>query len=159
MASRDPDRILNFLTDLHWLLETVVVDEGLRAELLPEGLHQEFKNAWAEVKEGPLPQAEDAVREGQLERPLSDLGLVGDQLELKINGFQAALNRFRDALASTAIDRVSRIRRWFFSPLRWANILLGSLVAAIPVLEPVKELKEAVEAAAADKVREELHNS
>jgi hypothetical protein len=67
-------------------------------------------------------------------------GLEGPALDLKLSGYNRALERFR----------LSPARRALRSVMRWANVLLGSIVAAIGAGEALKELKESIEAGVED---------
>lgn len=70
---------------------------------------------------------------------LERVGLTGSGRALKVNGFRRAFDRVR-AFAG---------RRWVKKAFEWGNIILGSL-GPVPVVgiavEPIKELKESIEA-------------
>ncbi len=75
-----------------------------------------------------------------VDRRLELAGLTGRSLDHKLRGFERALDRF-DASPS---------RRLLRSVLRWADVILGSIVAALGVGEALKEFKETVEAGLED---------
>ena len=85
---------------------------------------------------GPSGQTYDA--------PLQQAQLTGRGRRMKVRGFRRALN---SVLHAVRADRP----RWIRRALKWANIILGSL-GAVPgvgaLADPIKELKEAVEAQA-----------
>ncbi len=75
----------------------------------------------------------------KFDHDLQRVGLTGSGRALKVNGFRRAFERVR-AFAS---------RRWVKKAFEWGNIILGSL-GPVPVVgiavEPIKELKESIEA-------------
>jgi hypothetical protein len=76
-------------------------------------------------------QVEDPANSERLE----NAGLSGGQLSLKLQGLNAAWNRFKRR-GSTRLLR---------NLLGWINAILGSLAQVIPGVEALKELKEAIE--------------
>ena len=80
----------------------------------------------------------------QYDVPLQQAQLTGRGRRMKVRGFRRALNGVLNAVHA---DRPKWIRR----ALKWANIILGSL-GAVPgvgaLADPIKELKESVEAQA-----------
>lgn len=66
---------------------------------------------------------------------LEALGLVGNELEMKLAGFTNAFERFVMLGGVRALKKV----------LRWINLFLGSLASAVPGVDALKEVKEAVE--------------
>lgn len=77
---------------------------------------------------------------------LQQVQLTGSGRSMKVRGWRRALDR---VLSGPAGDRP----RWIKKALEWANIILGSL-GGVPVIgplaDPIKELKESVEAQADD---------
>jgi hypothetical protein len=126
----------DFLQELRSLLLDVLSEgEGL----LPAFLLPLLREAWPEVAVsfGGLQQA---VASGDFEEQLIARGLRGVQFQPKVEGFRRHLWLFRR----------HREPRWLKKVLRWADVILGSLVAIIPGGDAVKEFKEAVEAGAED---------
>jgi hypothetical protein len=82
----------------------------------------------------------EAVRSGEFEHELAGRGLRGPEFQAKVQGFQ----RFR------ALFWRDRQPRWLKKVLKWGDIILGSLAAAIPGGDAIKEFKETVEAGAED---------
>jgi hypothetical protein len=76
---------------------------------------------------------------GEFDLDLQRVGLTGPGRALKVNGFRRAFDRVR-AFAPG---------RWVKKAFEWGNIILGSL-GPVPVVgmvvEPIKELKESIEA-------------
>jgi hypothetical protein len=80
----------------------------------------------------------------QYDVPLQQAQLTDRGRRMKVRGFRRALN---NVLTAVRADRP----RWVRRALKWANIILGSL-SAVPgvgaLADPIKELKESVEAQA-----------
>ena len=112
-----------FLDQVREYLMTMV---GKRLEQFPEELRGYVLNAWSDI-EARIERSREQLRE-VTEVQFGGVGLTGSSLKLKIRGFMLALSSGRDR----------RI-------LRWMNIILGSLSAVLPLLEPVKQYKEALE--------------
>lgn len=147
MAREDREQLDLFLDDLQSVLYEVVHQ---RTELLPADLRASYAAAFRQVELSiratrdalllPPPPADypgapetyGEVSDEDLERA----GLTGEQLGLKIRGWQRALGFFRRSPVRRALRRV----------FRWGNVLLGSLAGVIGAAELVKEFKEAVEA-------------
>jgi hypothetical protein len=76
----------------------------------------------------------------ELDPEIEAVGLSGSGLRLKVAGFRRSLNRIFDR-----IPGVRRIKKVF----EWGNIILGSL-GGVPVVgviaDPIRELKESIEA-------------
>jgi hypothetical protein len=70
---------------------------------------------------------------------LENVGLTGSGCAVKVRGFRRAIERLRDAPGI----------RWVRKAFEWGNIVLGSL-GGVPVVgvvsDPIRELKEAIEA-------------
>jgi hypothetical protein len=126
----------DFLAELRRLLEEITYQgEGL----LPAYLQPLLREAWPEIAVS-FTDLEEAVASGEYEQGLSSHGLRGAQFRLKVEGFRRYLFLFRRR----------REPRWLKKLLKWADVILGSLVAVIPGGDAVKEFKEAVEAGAED---------
>jgi hypothetical protein len=131
--------------------------------IVPGRYHESMKAAWLEVQ----PLFADAVAglqsaESDLMNKLKAAGLTGSQLVFKLTIFQHAHAELMDH--GTPKEGQPRKRpwwkRWFglFKPAwkRWfglfkaalkaADVILGSLTSVLPIVEPIKEYKEAVEA-------------
>lgn len=120
---------------VHELLE-VPIEYVTDEELL--GL---FRETYYELV-GNLFVIQDALLDARGEKydyDLERVGLTGSGRALKVNGFRRAFDRAR-AFAG---------RRWVKKAFEWGNIILGSL-GPVPVVgiavEPIKELKESIEA-------------
>ncbi len=105
--------------------ELTIIIEKKRGEL-PEQLWGHFVEAWKET-ENVIDTAREQLSE-KSEKDLEKVGLSGNSLKLKLAGFKLAVT------SGMIIKR-----------LGWMNIILGSLCRVLPVLEPVKEFKEALE--------------
>ena len=58
----------------------------------------------------------------------------------KIYGFKDALHKWKNTPCSP-----KKCQQLLLKLLKWANIILGSLVVVIPLVEPIKEFKEVLE--------------
>jgi hypothetical protein len=121
---------------------------------IPGRHHESMKAAWTAVR----PSFNTAVNDlqmtiaasGDVLSRLKDSGLTGHQLVFKLSIFRHASDRLIDH--GTPKDGQQRKRRWWsrwrrlFKPvLKAADVILGSLADILPVLEAIKEYKEAVE--------------
>jgi hypothetical protein len=83
---------------------------------------------------------------GNHDASLQRVQLTGSGRAMKVRGFRRSLGRALDGPPSSR-------PRWIKKALEWANIILGSL-GGVPVIgplaDPIKELKESVEAQADD---------
>lgn len=95
----------------------------------------------ADLDEAEKPPADGPAAETSRPR-LERFGLTGANLRAKLAGWDRALS----ALTEAAVLRLGLFRSVF----RWANTLLGSIIAALGVGEALKELKEATENAYED---------
>ncbi len=138
MTAEERERLERFVTEVYDGLGEIIFN----TEVLPADLGEDYRQAfheadssvedtrralWERTEEGSFAVSDDAFERA---------GLTGAQLNLKVSGWRRAWARFRN-------DRRPRILR---RALRWANVLLGSLAGVIGAAEPLKELKEAVEA-------------
>lgn len=100
----------------------------------------ELKNEQEDAQGGQFPKLlrmlESPPRE--LNSQLENAGLTGSQLTMKLSGYVNSRNEFKRKGGIWLLKRL----------LRWLNTLLGSM-ALVPLLtnlvEPIKELKEAIE--------------
>jgi hypothetical protein len=72
------------------------------------------------------------------------VGLAGEPLKWKMGGYETARAEFEQAKQQHGLFS-GLIKKPLKKLLQWMNLILGSLVAAMPALEPIKEIKEAVE--------------
>lgn len=66
---------------------------------------------------------------------LANVGLTGNQLDLKAKGFDKAFAHWEQHCGKKNLLRL----------LKWLNTILGSLSSIIPICEPIKEYKECLE--------------
>ena len=119
-----------------------------------------LERLWSDASESrhELDRELESVERGtnsEAEARLIAAGLTGASLEFKLAMFGRRREEF-DGERATGGFLSRRIRALFKSLLRWADVILGSLVAAIPGGEAYKKAKEAVEAAVEDAEDEDL---
>ena len=152
MSAEDIRDLRAFIHEFQVLLDQVT-DGTTYPDLLPPDRRIELRQAFDDLarEEPGRPSVFDRVREAI--RPgietsavppatmsLADADLLEASRERKIGGWRRAVQRFRSLLTRKALGR----------PLRWANMILGSLAAVIPPAEALKELKEYAENVIAD---------
>jgi hypothetical protein len=126
----------DFLAELRRVLEeTTYSGQGL----VPAYLIPLLAEAWPEVKT-QYEHLESQVKSGAYDSELRLAGLQGPQFRVKAEGFRRHL----------AVFHKYREPKWLKKLLRWADIILGSLVSVIPGGDAVQEFKEAIEAGAED---------
>jgi hypothetical protein len=142
-------RLREFLDQLRKLLDDLARN---RRAALPGRFHANMDAAWSEVQSN-FQQADtqlDTADESLLVR-LREYGLTGSQLIFKLSIFQHAHDELVDFSARPVPQEDGRWwNRWrglFRYALKAADVILGSLSRAMPVLEPIKEYKEAIETA------------
>ena len=154
MAEDDRNDLKNFIDELRQLLLDVA-DDTKHPHLLSPARREDLR----EVLRGLANVVDDvkhtldnpSIDEGRVppgRSSLANVQLTGEPRRRKISGFRRALDRFRSWPTRRTLDRV----------YRWANMLLESLVAAVPPAGVLKELKQyaenlnkdAIEDAAAD---------
>ena len=119
----DTELLIKFLKDLGSLLSTLI------AKRLPE----HYRKRFSAILKNLQPNIDDAVLKlraidgptDSLFKQLDRLGLLGDVLLAK-------LDEFRDRIIEGPVKGV----------LEMGDTILDSLIAAIDILEPLKELKE-----------------
>jgi hypothetical protein len=130
-------------------------------QLFPAWFAATFHEAW-NSREGTYYEAVGYLRDPTIDLVLEEHGLAGAELEIKLRGFNISLTTLEQRLAVVLESPPGRrrgrptwtaVRKRFGRSLRWADIPLGSYGEALKslgagvLLEPVKELKEAAEAA------------
>lgn len=109
------------------------------------------QDAWPEA-EADLENLIAATGELNMDQ-LRRLGLAGVQLEMKLSGLESAATRAAEEISGR---RWRPARKWFIRFAGWLNSLLGSLLKEVPGAgEILKEFKEHLENAAADRLLEE----
>jgi hypothetical protein len=155
-VSGDAGLLRGFLNDLDGVVWTALSEvDGIVADDVRSGLERLWSDA--SRSRDVLDRELEAVEQGtDLETAgrLIRAGLTGGSLEFKLAMFGRRRDEFEGERAAGVVSR--RLRALFKSLLRWADVILGSLVAAIPGGEAYKEAKEAVEAAVEDAEDEDL---
>jgi hypothetical protein len=130
------DFLSKCLEDLDYIVEK-------RPELLEKEFYSYAREAWEEVRykiKQTLDKLNSLEEDQGLMSGLDAVGLSGNQLKFKNAGFQRVHQEFEDTLRTG--KPLGPILRKLFA---WFNIILGSFAKALPLLEPVKEFKEALE--------------
>lgn len=132
----DRERLQSFLHEVHTLLKDVVLT---RDSYFREPMRPLFRAAWAEVE--PVFNTLDfelrhESPDAQIEGKLEAAGLTGAQLDLKLAGFERALENWRTNGHTPAL--LGKV-------LNWINTLLKSLISVLPGGEALKEFKESIE--------------
>ena len=146
MRPNDLEALKEFLDDLRKLLKDVV---DKPRPLIPGRHHEALKEAWGSIEL----KFENVKMEinTNLWSTLMDHGLTGVELDFKLKVFQHA----RDDLLDYGLAKDGDPKdpaywppfAWLFRrALKGANVILGSLAKIIPVAEPIREFKEAIEA-------------
>ncbi len=124
---------------VHQLLaiDLAITFEDTETQNLLATLYRELEPSVRLVEERLLAESGEAY-----DPALAEAGLTETGRAAKVSGFRRALDRL---LGATASDRP----RWVRSVLTWGDVSLGSL-GGVPgiknVVEPLKELKQSVEA-------------
>jgi hypothetical protein len=122
--------LLSFVDHTRQIMVFVIRE---RLDLTESELHHELNDGLREV-EPHFGAVLEAIGSGRYDRQLDAAGLSGSQLNLKLKGVGRAIARFR----------LTPTRRVLSKALDWINSILGSLATAVPGVEPIKELKEAL---------------
>lgn len=128
-TKQDCDNLVNFIDDCEKLF-----DDILAGKLSNSPLKNEYKDARKEVNHC-FSETKSGITNIPI-RLLAGVGLLGDQLKLKLKGFYEALKAW---LQNSGKDLLITL-------LKWANIILGSLSSVLQVCEPIKEFKDCMEA-------------
>ena len=128
----DRTDLADFVVGTRDILQQVVDWRGL---LFREELRQPIADAWRElgrsfedVMKALVEEGDELVSDRQLER----LGLTGNQLKLKLTGFNGAWDRFRERGTVNLLKKL----------LDWIDIILGSLASIIPGADAIEEFKD-----------------
>jgi hypothetical protein len=105
--------------------------------LVSSGLLADFRAAWPQIR-AAFTTVDQAIASGNYSTKLSEVGLTGSALRLKVAGLLRAGSRLMRGGAAF----LRRNARHFLS---WGNTILGSLAEAIPGAEVIKEFKECVD--------------
>lgn len=139
----DLTNLREFLKSVKWLLDCLITSE----HFLAERLREPALRAW-EAEQWRIGKADEeleralAEEQHELRRQLDDAGLSGPSLSFKMIGFGGYFSRFREAVDNGYWHVANALRGKL---LGWTNLILGSLSSALPILEPIKEIKEGVE--------------
>ncbi|TQM30595.1 hypothetical protein [Nocardia bhagyanarayanae] len=134
MNSEDREFLIQFLNSITEDLSFIFDSSG---RYMPGTLVESLWPAWRAVQQREeIGRLIAAVQSRDYDQRLDEAGLSGPELAFKRAGWSDA----RETARSTPSLRP--LKRW----IKWIDVLLGSLLAAIGVGEGVKELKEGVEA-------------
>ncbi|HWM63841.1 MAG TPA: hypothetical protein VNP96_07630 [Solirubrobacterales bacterium] len=131
----DRGALAAFVSELREDLQ-LVIDESLAGEMLPPLVAERLQPAWESLQErGEFDALQATIISGEHDAALSQAGLSGPELMFKLAGVQEAR------------QEASRLRtpRAFRKLLKWLNVPLKSLLAAIGLGEGINELKEGLE--------------
>lgn len=127
--NKDNQKIIIFLNDTKCILDIVIHDKNLI-----KYDNELFKKAYSVVKKS-FEKAESILKTADIRNNLEINGLTGAQLELKILLFNRAYQLWKN----------TNIMKHLINLLKYLNIILGSLVNVIPLLEQLKEFKDCLE--------------
>jgi hypothetical protein len=150
MAAEDRLALRQFMTDFDRFIALAVQP----SRLLPDDRARELSEAHLELTDlGMVEQVRAALENPALDEPgppLGDFGTSGERpSRLEQFGLTGANLRAKLAGWGRAFARLSEngapVLAFFRSAFRWANTILGSIIAALGLGEALKELKEAAE--------------
>jgi len=149
MAAEDRLALRQFMTDFDRFIALAVQP----SRLLPDDRARELSEAHLELTDlRMVEQVRTALENPALDEPgpplgdfgtgarpsrLEQFGLTGANLRAKLAGWGRAFARLSENGAP--------VLAFFRSAFRWANTILGSIIAALGLGEALKELKEAAE--------------
>jgi hypothetical protein len=134
MDSRDRALLLGFVDQTH---DDLVFVLEVAASFVHPAVAERLWPAWQALEDrDEFGQLRRAVELQDYDVQLDRVGLSGPELEFKLAGVDSA----RGAGRENPTPR--RLKKW----LRWIDVLLGSLLAAVGAGEAIKELKEGIEA-------------
>jgi len=122
----------NFLDEVSNLFDNMV--ESWSQILFGATNRGPIKAAWDNAKPS-IQIVKSNLDSSALHTKLSDAGLVGPQLDLKLKGLNDAWKSFWERGTLRLLRRL----------LSWINTILGSIASVVPGGEALKELKEAME--------------
>ena len=124
-----------YLDSLNHVLEYVIIEH-------PEYIYKELSvfshRAWFALKEQNIFKSAKLKLKELEEKELDKVGLWKEQLEWKIYSYFFFEERF--------FSPHGKPRKKLKQLLKWADVILGSLTKVLPILEPLKEFKEGIEA-------------
>ena len=129
--------IYEFLDNTEEILQIIV---NCRAVLFRKELREPIFQSWEELtkwgleldkKRSSIFKAIKEKIEGIEEKKLEKRGLTGNQLYMKLIGFEIAYAEFKQWGTTKLLKLL----------LKWINNIRNSLVSAIPILEPILEFK------------------
>lgn len=135
----DARQLAGFVHELVELLDDVrKTIQQLPVRLLDEEVLEQHQAAWDDLKEvEPAETIAAELRSDEVAERLSDAGLTGAHLRMKLSGFGRSLVEWFQAHTVRAAK----------GALSWANLILASMQSAVlaPVVELLKEFKDASE--------------
>jgi len=132
-GQRDQAQLRQFSNELMLLLSDLV---GASGRFVTEDLDADFRAAWGDLEARRVFADLDVqLARTDLAEPLDRVGLIADQLVMKLNGWWRALAELR-RLGTVAAAKFA---------LGWANLITGSLKEVLPGVELAKEFKEEIE--------------
>lgn len=143
--SSDYEKLRSFLSETRQDLDFIVSKIMPRLTMEPqkvitEELLKATTAAWEELQDR-FNEVSKMLLTVKTEK-LQEVGLTGQQLDFKIEAFRFLDRRFKDA-SLTAINW----RSWFLRPLlKIIDSILGSLSTLIPIMHPITEFKDALDA-------------
>ncbi|GAA0938549.1 hypothetical protein GCM10009554_27640 [Kribbella koreensis] len=134
MPAEDREALQQFVRQLDEFLRLAIGPDGL----LPSEQSQELLAAYDELADrDAFAELREVVGDAAYDERLFVCGLTGANLRVKLAGWARSLARLFNAVGPGP--------RRYLSAFKWANTILGSILAATGVGEAVKELKEAAE--------------
>ncbi|WP_020390370.1 hypothetical protein [Kribbella catacumbae] len=134
MSAEDRAALQLFVDELEGFIARAVEP----SPLLPPDRAADLRAAYRElVERGAFDEVRDVLGDAGYDERLRHCGLTGANLQAKLTGWTRSLRRLIEGPFPTIGG--------FRSVFRWANTILGSIIAAAGVGEALKELKEATE--------------
>lgn len=135
MSAEDRAALQRFVDEFEGFIARAVEP----SPFLPPNRAAELRAAYRElVERGAFDELRDVLGDAGYDERLQHCGLTGANLRAKLTGWTRSLRRLIDSVSPPTIGG-------FRSVFRWANTILGSIIAAVGVGEALKELKEATE--------------
>lgn len=135
MSAEDRAALQLFVDELEGFIARAVEP----SPLLPPDRAAILRAAYRElVERGAFDEVRDVLGDAGYDERLQHCGLTGTNLRAKLTGWTRALRRLIDSVPFPTIGS-------YRSVFRWANTILGSIIAATGLGEALKELKEAAE--------------